>query len=106
MLSAFFRFLGFFCRPCTVPPFAIDQFRLSIRLSVRDKSEHCKNGEKKGLWGVYQYRATPGPISNPLRPPLPQTEDPQPSAEHRQRCGFPAFVYHVVHKYSEHLNGS
>jgi len=46
MLSAFFRFLVF-CRPCTVPPFAIDQFRLSIRLSVRDKSEHCKNGEKK-----------------------------------------------------------
>jgi len=28
-----------------VPPF-VDQFRMSVRLSVRNKSEHCENGDK------------------------------------------------------------
>jgi len=56
-------------------PLLLDQFRLSVRPSVRDKSEYCENGESLGYYtmGSPQKVTTGllrGPIANPLRPAL------------------------------------
>jgi len=78
---------------CTSVHSAAFCYNNSVSLSVRDKSEHCENGERStcGCYGEpigSHHRGTPWTHLQHILPPLPQTWGSQPPVKTRiANCG-------------------